>query len=76
MESLFASLKKELVHRQRFRTRAKAKAAISHSHGLKTNHCRAAEYIEVLYNRQRRHSGIGYPTPQQAFEGMIWKMAA
>lgn len=63
MESFFASLKKELVHRQRFRTRAQAKAAIF-------------EYIEVFYNRQRRHSGIGYQTPQQAFEDMTWKMAA
>ena len=63
MESFFASLKKELVHRQRFRTHAQAKAAIF-------------EYIEVFYNRQRRHSGIQYKTPQQAFEDMTWKMAA
>ena len=63
MESFFASLKKELVHRQRFRTRAQAKAEIF-------------EYIEVFYNRQRRHSGIGYQTPQQAFEDMTWRMAA
>lgn len=63
MESFFASLKKELVHRQRFKTRAQAKAAIF-------------EYIEVFYNRQRRHSGVGYQTPQQAFNNMTWKMAA
>lgn len=63
MESIFASLKKELVHRQRFKTRAQAKAAIF-------------EYIELFYNRQRRHSAIGYKTPKQAFEGMAWKMAA
>jgi putative transposase len=63
MESFFASLKKELVHRQKFRTRAQAKAAIF-------------EYIEVFYNRQRRHSGVGYQTPQQAFNNMTWKMAA
>ena len=63
MESFFASLKKELVHRQRFKTRAQAKAAIF-------------EYIEVFYNRQRRHSAIGYQTPQQAFNNMTWKMAA
>jgi putative transposase len=63
MESFFASLKKELVHRQRFKTRAQAKAAIF-------------EYIEVFYNRQRRHSSIGYKTPQQAFEDMTWKVAA
>ena len=34
------------------------------------------EYIEVFYNRQRRHSAIGYKTPKQAFEDMTWKMAA
>ncbi|MGB0967786.1 MAG: IS3 family transposase, partial [Halocynthiibacter sp.] len=38
MGSFFASLKKELVHRQRLKTRAQAKAAIF-------------EYIEVFYNR-------------------------
>lgn len=63
MESFFASLKKELVHRCRFKTRAQAKAAIF-------------EYIEIFYNRQRRHAAIGYKTPQQAFEEMSWKMAA
>ena len=54
-ESFFASLKKELVHRTVFSTRRKAYDAI-------------AEYIEVFYNRQRRHSGLGYRTPQQAYE--------
>jgi putative transposase len=34
-----------MVHKRRFRTRAEAKDAIF-------------EYIEVFYNRQRRHSGI------------------
>ena len=63
MESFFASLKKELVHQNRFKTRAQAKAAIF-------------EYIEVFYNRQRRHSAIGYQTPAQAYETMTWKIAA
>lgn len=63
MESFFASLKKELVHRERFKTRAQAKAAIF-------------EYIEVFYNRQQRHSAIGYQTPSQAYETMTWKTAA
>ena len=63
MESFVASLKKELVHRQRFKTQAQAKAAIF-------------AYIEVFYNRQRRHSRVGYQTPQQAFNNMTWKMAA
>jgi transposase InsO family protein len=53
MESFFSSLKTELVHRTRFPTRQEARAAIF-------------EYIEIFYNRQRRHSSIGYRTPQQA----------
>jgi putative transposase len=50
MESLFASLKKELVHDADFTTRAQARAAI-------------VEYIEVFYNNQRRHSSLGYVAP-------------
>jgi transposase InsO family protein len=34
------------------------------------------EYIEVFYNHQRRHSRIGYKTPQQAFNNITWRMAA
>lgn len=49
-ESFFAALKNELVHRTVFPTREKARHAI-------------AEYIEVFYNRQRLHSGLGYKTP-------------
>ena len=49
-ESFFAALKNELVHRTVFPTREKARAAV-------------AEYIEVFYNRQRLHSGLGYKTP-------------
>ena len=52
MESFFASLKKELVHDARFATRAEARAAIF-------------EYIEVFYNRQRRHSSLGYVSPAE-----------
>ncbi len=63
MESFFASLKKELVHRCCFKTRDQAKAE-------------TFEYIEVFYNRQRRPSAINYKTPQRAFEDMTWKMAA
>jgi len=49
-ESFFAALKNELVYRTVFPTREKARQAI-------------AEYIEVFYNRQRLHSGLGYKTP-------------
>ena len=50
VESFFATLKKELVHRERYRTREEAKASLFH-------------YIEVFYNRQRRHSSLGYVSP-------------
>ena len=63
MESFFSSLKNELVHRTRFRTRREAKSALF-------------EYIEIFYNRQRRHSSIGYRTPAQARLDMEPKMAA
>ena len=46
-ESFFHSLKTELVHHERFKTRAEANQAIF-------------EYIEVFYNRQRLHSTNGY----------------
>jgi putative transposase len=49
-ESFVASLKTELLHRQRFCTRAAAKTAIF-------------DYIEGFYNRQRRHSSLGYLSP-------------
>ena len=51
-ESFFHTLKVELVHRRRFKTRAEAMAAIF-------------EYIEVWYNRQRMHSSLGYRSPME-----------
>jgi len=63
MESFFSSLKTELVHQTRFRTRREAKAALF-------------EYIKIFYNRRRRHSGIGYRTPAQAHAEMLTKAAA
>ncbi|TRD14405.1 IS3 family transposase [Palleronia caenipelagi] len=63
MENFFASLKKKLVHCQRFTSHTSAKVAIF-------------EYIGVFYNRQRRHTAAGDQTPAEAFTGMIWKMAA
>ena len=50
IESFFGTLKTELVHHRHYATRAEAKTDIF-------------EYIEVFYNRQRRHSTIGYQTP-------------
>jgi putative transposase len=63
MESFFSSMKTELVHRTQFRTRREAKAALF-------------EYIEIFYNRKRRHSGIGYRTPAQAHAERLITAAA
>jgi putative transposase len=52
MESFFASLKKELVHREGYATREQAKASIF-------------EYIEVFDNRVRRHSSLGYVATEE-----------
>lgn len=50
MESFWSSLKRELVHRCQFTTRAEARAAVF-------------EWIEVFYNRERLHSALGYHSP-------------
>ncbi len=52
VESFFASLKRELMHRYRFATRQEARAAVF-------------RWIEVWYNRKRRHSALGYLSPEQ-----------
>ena len=62
-ESFFATLKKELVHRTVFATRAKARAAI-------------ANFIEIWYNRQRLHSVLGYRTPAEVRENYKTEQAA
>lgn len=49
-ESFVATIKKELVHRQTWPTRALARTAIF-------------EYIECFYNPRRRHSALGYLSP-------------
>jgi putative transposase len=53
-ESFFSSLKKERIRRHVYRTRDLAKADIF-------------EYIEMFYNRTRRHSHLGGVSPE-AFE--------
>ena len=49
-ESFFHTLKVELVHRNKFRTRDEAKRKIF-------------EYVEMYYNRKRAHSTLGYLSP-------------
>ncbi len=50
MESFFRSLKVECIYRQTFKEREQAKLAIF-------------DYIEVFYNRQRKHSALHYLSP-------------
>lgn len=50
MESFFSRLKVELIYAELFESIAAAKSAIF-------------EYIEVFYNRKRRHSALGYVSP-------------
>ncbi len=52
MESFFGTLKTELIYFERFATRREAKAKIF-------------EYVEMFYNRQRRHSSLGYKSPAE-----------
>jgi transposase InsO family protein len=50
VESFFSTLKRELVYRARWQTRAEARNDLF-------------EYMEVFYNRKRRHSHDGYLSP-------------
>jgi transposase InsO family protein len=52
VESFFSTLKQELVYSTHFQTREEAKRALF-------------EYIEVFYNRKRRHSALGYLSPTE-----------
>jgi len=52
IESFWSSLKGEVIHHYRFATRAQAESAVR-------------EYIEIFYNRQRRHSRLGYLAPAE-----------
>lgn len=49
-ESFFGTLKSELIHQTRYKTREEARNSIF-------------EYIEVFYNRVRRHSYLNYQSP-------------
>lgn len=57
VESFFGTLKTELVHGERYRSRLEARLSIF-------------EYVEVFYNRQRSHSALGYRSPEQ-YENLL-----
>ena len=61
-ESFVASLKCELLHRQRFFSREAARTAVF-------------DYIEGFYNRVRRHSALGYLSPSDYEEATIEEVA-
>ena len=57
MESFWGKLKTECVYHERYASRKEARLSIF-------------EYIEVFYNRVRRHSSLGYVSPE-AFEAAL-----
>ncbi len=56
MESFFGRFKVELIYAEQYESISEAKSGIF-------------EYIEIFYNRLRRHSAIGYVSPVE-FEKM------
>jgi putative transposase len=57
VESFWSTLKRELVHHADYATRAQATAAIF-------------EWVECWYNRKRRHSALGYMSPEEYEKGL------
>ncbi|MFC2125438.1 IS3 family transposase, partial [Bacteroidota bacterium] len=51
-ESFFKSIKTEMIYHCEFKTRQEAKLAVF-------------EYIEIWYNRKRKHSTLGYLSPEE-----------
>jgi len=62
IESFWGTLKQELVHHRRYRTRQEAISDIT-------------EYIEIFYNRQRLQPGLGFLSPavfeQRYYAGLL-----
>lgn len=57
-ESFFNSLKNERVHGSRYETRDEARADLF-------------DYVEVFYNRSRRHSALGDQSPAAVYEAWL-----
>jgi putative transposase len=62
-ESFYKKMKTEMVYHTIFKTRTQAKLAVF-------------EYLEVWYNRERKHSTLGYLTPCQYENFFIQKAVA
>jgi transposase InsO family protein len=57
-ESFFKTIKPELIYNLKFRIIRQAKMAVF-------------EYIEICYNKKRRHSALGYLSPESYNEKLI-----
>jgi putative transposase len=57
-EAFFATLEREVLDRHRFQTREEARSVLF-------------SYLERSYNRRRRHSALGYLSPEE-FERRWW----
>ena len=51
-ESFFSTLKTELIHQEKFKTKKEAEVKIF-------------DYVEIFYNKQRLHSTLNYMTPEE-----------
>ena len=60
-ESFFHTLKTELIYHQIYHTRMQARSSLF-------------EWIELFYNRFRKHSALGYKSPEQ-YEQLNYKKA-
>lgn len=62
-ESFFHTLKVEAIHGERFETREELERAIF-------------DYIECFYNTQRKHSALGYRSPEQFEQQLLTETVA
>ena len=62
IESFWGSLKNELIHQTQYTLRSQARGEI-------------VEWIEIFYNRVRRHTKLGNISPAEAFNNFMHKTA-
>ena len=62
-ETFFSTIKCEMLYHKKYETREEA-------------HKDIFWYIEIFYNRKRRHQALGYMTPAQCRESFADKLAA
>lgn len=63
MESFWSTMQIELLDRKRWKTRVELSNAIF-------------EFIEVFYNRRRRHSQIGHMSPLEFEQALLTEQTA